>query len=315
MNPSSIQIGITEKCNLHCLHCDIWAAEKIPELNCGEWIDVIASIKSWLGPYRLDISGGEPFIRRDLLEIIEFCHKNEIKPVVTTNATLLTDEIIEKLSGIDSLTLNISLDGNTPYTHDYLRGREGVYQKVMDALYKFKRHNHRCYITIATILMGYNVSEIINIVKKNHEEKLANGINFQALDYNFRANYDEEWFRKNKFWPDKTNVDRIMGVIDELVKLKRSGIVIYNSMEQLAKFKEYFRNPSGCFSGSCESGENNFIINPSGKVLLCWNMELVGDVKKEPPEVIWNSFFAKKRREEIKRCMRTCRILNCNVHA
>jgi len=310
--PASVQIGITECCNLRCLHCDIWKSPQKKELGYKEWINILSLLKNWLGHYRLDISGGEPFLRKDLLDIIRFCHEHGIQSVVTTNATLLTEEAIDMISGLDSLTLNISIDGFLAQTHNSLRGVPGTHQKVMDILRKFKRHSRKCFITIATILMGYNCEEILDLVGLSHEQKLADGINFQALDHNFRAPYTERWFEKNELWPRGKKLDNLIEVIKQLSELKNKGVVIYNSYDQLLRFQEYFAHPSAHAFASCASGQKSLIFTPEGEALLCWNKDAVGRACKDSPEKIWNSLLSNERRGEIAKCRRTCRILNCN---
>ena len=312
--PVLIQVGITERCNLKCIHCDIWRKEKKEELSSKQWLEIIERIRDWLGPYRLDITGGEPFIREDLIEIIEFCNRNEIGPVITTNATLLDKDAIRRLSEIDNLVINISLDGINQKTHDYLRGTIGTYYKVIEVLDGFKSKDRKCSITLATILMGHNVTEIINILKMVFVDGLADGVNFQALDHNFSAEYDENWYKKSRLWPSETGKNYFTFIIDELINFKKNGLFVYNPIQQLEQFKNYFTNSENKTEALCDAGDSNFIINPSGEVLLCWNTEPVGDIKKEKPEKIWNSSQADKRRAEIKKCSRTCRILNCNFN-
>jgi hypothetical protein len=312
--PSLIQFGITERCNLRCVHCDIWKKKKKKELGSEQWLSIVLRLRNWLGPFRLDISGGEPFIRNDLFEILEFCHKNQISPVVTTNATLLDKEMIDRLSEIDSLTLNISLDGIYQQTHDYLRGVPGVQEKVIDVLNNFNTNQRKCRIVLATILMGYNISEILNLIKVVIVDGLADGINFQALDYNFGAIYDKDWYRKSPLWPTESKKEYFVSVIEEIISLKKNGIAIFNSIEQLEQFKIYFCQREKILAMDCNTVDKNFIVNPSGEVLLCWNMEPIGDVTEDKPDEIWNSPLAVQRRREIKRCCRTCRILNCNFN-
>jgi len=310
--PTNIQINLTERCNLRCKNCKIWCLTKKKELSYKEWIDIIIDLKQWLGPYTLDISGGEPFLRKDLIDIIRFCHKNEIQTVVCTNATLLTPEIIKILSGLETLNLSISLDGSTPQTHDYMRGVEGTYKRTIDALQQLKNLKRRCSINIATILTGYNCNEILDIVKFVQDKKLADGIVFQALEQTFGVGYQKEWFKENTFWPKGEASNKLNNVIDELIKIKKKDRkIIYNSVEQLQKFKKYFINPNEKISGHCMSGQNNFLINPQGEILLCWNMAAIGNFLSKPKQ-IWVSKNAKNQRALIYKCQRTCKLLNCN---
>jgi len=311
--PISIQIGLTHRCNLRCVHCDIWKAEKKEkELTTEEWKKVILKLKDWLGPFRLDIAEGEPFLRKDILDIILFCDENNIRTVVTTNGTLIEKEKIKLLSKIKSLTLNISLDGASPETHDYLRNFSDVYQKVMETLFYFNVNTRRCYIAIATILMGYNIDDIMLLLKKVLVDRLADSINFQALTHNFDAPYHPKWYEQNPLWPKGEYKEKILKLLDNLIELVKIGYPINNPITQLEAMKRYFNNPSSDSIGKCNAGERNFIINSSGKVLLCWNMEPVGNILDDEPEKIWNSISTNLRRRQIADCKRTCRILNCN---
>ena len=312
--PCSVQMAITYRCNLRCTHCDIWKSEKKEELKTNQWLKIIGSLRKWLGPFRLDISGGEPFLRRDMLDIIDFCDKNQVKTVVTTNATLLNLELISTLSHIKSLTLNISIDGINPSTHDYLRNSEGVHQKAMEALLEFKKNNKECYITMATILMGYNIEEVMPLIKRLIVDRLADDINFQALDHNFHAPYRSAWFKENELWPSEDKKESFISIIDGIIRIKKAGTPICNSLEQLIAMRNYFNSPDQILKTECNTGDVNFIINPNGDVHLCWNMPPIGNILSLNPEKIWQSVLTQKRRKQISKCTRTCRILNCNFN-
>jgi len=305
-------MAITYRCNLQCRHCDIWKDKKGKELTAAQWIRSIKKLRDWLGPFRLDISGGEPFLRKDMFEIVDFCDKNEVRIVVTTNATLLDSKIIEKLSHVNSLTLNISIDGAAPETHDYLRNKRGVYEKVMDVLLEFKKNKRSCYLTMATILMGYNMEEITPLIKRLIVDRMADAVNFQALDHSFHAPYYAGWFRKNILWPTEDKKENFLSVMDGIIRIKKAGAPIYNSIEQLTAMRDYFSDPEQAIKTNCNTGNVNFIMNPNGDVLLCWNMPPIGNILEASPERIWESPLAGERRKQISRCTRTCRILNCN---
>jgi MoaA/NifB/PqqE/SkfB family radical SAM enzyme len=312
LKPSGVHIGITDRCNLSCLHCDIWKRPKREELSSNQWIKILGNLKKWLGPFRLDISGGEPFLRNDILDIINFCDKNEIRTVVTTNATLLDSKTIKKLSRIKGFTLNISIDGASSGTHDYLRNAKGAHQKAMNALLKFKKNSRIRNVTMATILMGYNIEEILLLMKKVMVDNLASAINFQALDHNFSAAYKKVWFKENKLWPSEDKKGIFLNTLERIIRIKKAGAHIHNSVEQLELMKSYFDHPLQSVNEKCNTGNINFIMDPSADVLLCWNMAPVGNMLNGNPKKIWHSALAEKRRKDISHCVRTCRVLNCN---
>jgi hypothetical protein len=314
LKPCSVQMAITYRCNLKCLHCDIWKNGGTKELKPAQWIKAAGKLRKWLGPFRLDISGGEPFLRKDIFDIVDFCDNNDIQVVVTTNATLLSQEYIRKISHIKGLTLNVSLEGINPSTHDYLRNVKGTYDKVMDVFLGLKKSDRVCHVTMATILMGYNIEEIMPLIKKLIVDRLADAINFQALDHNFQAPYRNDWFDRSDLWPDRVNKRDFLSILDGIIRIKKAGAPIYNPVRQLEAMREYFNDPEKSIDAECNTGNTNFIMNPNGDVHLCWNMAPVGNILDEDPADIWNSENAKKRRKQISLCSRTCRILNCNFN-
>ena len=309
---------MTERCNLKCIQCELWKNKNLPkELTKEEWMGIILCLKEWIGgPYDLNFGGGEPFIRKDFVEIIKFCAGEGIRTRVVTNATLLDENIIEVLSKIDTLTLNISLDGISPDTHDYSRGK-GAYQKLIDVLCSFKAKYRKCHIGITTILMRNNFMEVLDILNKLViKDKLVDGHVLQALWVpDVSGVYSKEWYKKSNLWPTESEKENLFAVIDKLLELKKGGAPIWNSIEQLKFFKIYFSRLEEFISIlPCDIGNRNFIINTRGEVLLCWNLDPIGDILKENPEVVWNSTLADERRKEIRVCNKACRILNCNYN-
>jgi hypothetical protein len=314
----SIQMALTERCNLKCRQCDLWVSKnKRQELNTQQWKDIFVKVKNWIGSsYQLNFGGGEPFMREDMIELIEFCASNDIITALVTNATLLNKNIIRRLSMIETLTVQISLDGFNKETHNNLRGR-GVYENIIDVLYTFKANNRKCYVVLITVVMNDNFKEIIPMLNSFViDKKLADFQIVQALWISDPTNiYENEWYKKNALWPQEDKIDSLLLTIDELIELKKKNAPILNPITQLQFFKLYFTRLESCIPlFPCDIGNRNFLINPSGEILLCWNLNPVGNLLKDPPEQIWNSEIAKERRNQILSCKRLCRILNCNFN-
>ncbi|MEM7820527.1 MAG: radical SAM protein, partial [Candidatus Aenigmatarchaeota archaeon] len=77
------------------------------------------------GVRQIDITGGEPFVRKDVFKIIERAHQRNLWINITTNATLLDDQDIERLFQFGVRSLQISIDGAKSETHDKIRGKDG----------------------------------------------------------------------------------------------------------------------------------------------------------------------------------------------
>ncbi len=160
--PVNVTWEITSRCNLRCRHClsaDI-GDHAGPELDfdqCCRFIDHLHS----LGVFQINFGGGEPFLRPDFLDILEYAHKKEITTCVSTNGTTLDDALVERLKRMDLLYLQVSLDGASAATNDRLRG-EGTFEKIMAGIQLLSRHTIPG-VSTNTVVTGLNFHEIPEI--------------------------------------------------------------------------------------------------------------------------------------------------------
>ena len=310
IKPTSIHLSITWRCNLNCMQCDIPVTgdRSRPELTTEQICDYILQLKKWLGPYQFNIAGGEPFIRKDLMDIIEFSTRNGVSVNVTTNGMLITEEIATRLekSGINSL--NISLDGFKEETHDRTRNSPGAYRKVMQVIERLNKPRDFCLV-ISSILMGPNLDEVVDLVDWV-EANMLNGIIFQPLFSTFGRPYDPDWWKDNPLFPQ--DLEKVDAVIDELILGRKQGSAVVNSIRQLEGMRYHFHNPATNALPRCRVDTKNFSINEYGDALLCFWLKPVGNILTTSPKEVWYSMLAHQRRKEIKVCKRNCSLLNCH---
>lgn len=130
----SIELAVTYRCQASCHKC--YAAnllEKNKDYLSIEQIRGIVSQAIRLGIIHINITGGEPTLRKDLFEIIDACRPREIMVSLVTNALALTREQMRLFKKHGLNTIQISLDSSDPNTHDKLRGVPGCFEKVMAA--------------------------------------------------------------------------------------------------------------------------------------------------------------------------------------
>lgn len=139
--PRIIAWEITRSCNLSCAHCR--AASEFGhykgELSLDEIKAVIDNIVTISNPI-LILTGGEPLLRPDIWEIIDYCHEKGAMPVVGTNATLVTDEIAKKLAEHKIPRISVSIDFATAEAHDEFRGEPGAFAASIEGVKAAKRH-------------------------------------------------------------------------------------------------------------------------------------------------------------------------------
>jgi radical SAM protein with 4Fe4S-binding SPASM domain len=124
--PIHVDFDMTNACNLACQHCHAASGKKQPdELTSDEIKRAIGELHR-NGVIDLTIAGGEPFLRSDLTDILEYTNSCKgIYTTVVTNGTLLTRDTIKKLAlNCSGVNFNISIDGSTPDKLDILRHRK-----------------------------------------------------------------------------------------------------------------------------------------------------------------------------------------------
>lgn len=308
--PTSINIDITSRCSCRCIQCDIWKKDGDSELATEQWKEILLNLSKWMGKFNLTIGGGEPFMRKDIVELIAFASQNGILTNVLTNGILINEKIISHLEQSGLGRIAISLDGITPETNDYTRGVKGALEKALNAVDLLGNMKNKPLTTVSTIIMKTNLNSLVEMAKWA-DAKGINGIIFQPLSANFATEYKQDWFKTNELWAD--NYNAVCRVLDELIKMKRRGMRIINSVKQLEDMKVYFKNPNApTEKRKCTVGVQNFCITPNGDVQLCYQMNAIGNVAIDTPKSVWSSKKAKQLRKAIKYCKRPCSILNCN---
>ncbi|HMK36236.1 MAG TPA: 12,18-didecarboxysiroheme deacetylase [Desulfomonilaceae bacterium] len=126
--------NVTRRCNLRCVHCYSQSEDRnySGELSFEEGKALIDDLAEFGSPVVL-FSGGEPLIRKDILDLIKYATEKGRRAVVSTNGTLITGPTAEKLKQIGLSYVGISLDG-LETVHDSFRGISGSFSRAMQAI-------------------------------------------------------------------------------------------------------------------------------------------------------------------------------------
>lgn len=162
-------IRVTKACNLRCPHCYVNAGKKLEnELSLKEiksTIDQLAKLKV----FSIFFTGGEPFLRKDIVEILKYTDKKGIGIAISTNASVLNKEILEKIKNLRFDLFQISIDGPKKI-HEAIRGK-GSWQKAIDN------------IKLAKSILKKRIGLGIVIMKNNWkflDRTIAEGVNCGA---------------------------------------------------------------------------------------------------------------------------------------
>jgi SynChlorMet cassette radical SAM/SPASM protein ScmE len=137
----SVEIAITARCNARCLYCYHFDNPNVryEDLPTAEWLAFFAELGR-LGVHDVTLGGGEPFLRDDVLELVDGVVEAGLRFSVLSNGALLTDDIAAHLAATDRCDhVQISVDGSTATTHDVARGK-GSFDGAVRGLRVLKRH-------------------------------------------------------------------------------------------------------------------------------------------------------------------------------
>ncbi len=166
--PTRISLNITKKCNLKCRHCFSYSEEdKEKELTTEELYSLIDQMEE-MGCNYIAIGGGEPLMREDLFDILEYAHKKHVQVSIVTNCLLMDKEKVEKLNKLEVKKIKVSLDGMEE-NHDKVRG-EGVFKKTIEKI-RLLRTYFEGDIQIGFTVNSENIEDCKNIIKLAEELK------------------------------------------------------------------------------------------------------------------------------------------------
>ena len=138
---TSVIWNITNQCNLRCNHCYMAADGHVMpnELTDDETMALVAEMKDAEVPV-VFISGGEPMVRSNFWDIVEAVHEAGVRPTISTNCTMVNDEVAERLAANGVRWVATSMYGPEQF-HDDLVGVPGTHAKVIEAVKTLRRHD------------------------------------------------------------------------------------------------------------------------------------------------------------------------------
>lgn len=172
--PISATLELTERCNYNCIHCYINKAANDPiasqkEMSTAQVKDLIDQLAE-AGTLFLLITGGEPFLRSDFIEIFEYSRRKGLLVTIFSNGSMLTPEIASVLAEYGIRGLEITLYGATPETYEAVTQRPGSYEHCMrgiETALAFKLP-----LSLKTFVVNTNKYELAQMREFAHERNL-----------------------------------------------------------------------------------------------------------------------------------------------
>ena len=292
--PTDMCIIVTYRCPMKCKMCDIWENPTLKEKEITpEEIRRLPNVKF------INLTGGEPFVREDLDQIVEVCFTKSPRVVISTSGWY-EDRIIELAKKFPKIGIRISIEG-LAHKNDELRGREGGFDKGLRTLLTLKE------MGIKDIGFGCTVSN------NNSDDMLSLYQLSRSLGLEFATAAFHNSYYFHKYDNKITNQEEVCGNFEKLVNLQLQE----NSPKSW--FRAFFNmGLINYIEGNkrmlpCEAGLVNFFVEPYGDVYPCngleekyW-MEKMGNIRETPDfQQLWNSEQAEKVRAMVCKCPKNC---------
>lgn len=267
----------TYKCNLNCQMCNIWKRKDHNDLSLHEIDDIFskAPFFSWI-----NISGGEIFLRDDIVQMIEIIDKRSKDLYILDFPTngFCSEKIEEDVTAILQKTkvpnvfITISLDGPEDL-HDSIRGKSGSWQKALDTYARLKHiNNKKLKVFFGTTLNKDNISKL-EIMKNDVRGKLGIGIPDNVFHFNL-PHISEHYYGNSDM--DLSGLEDMIKILKEQRhKEKKNWLSPVQFLErQYAKVaNKVLINKEQPFS--CQAANASVFIDPQGAVYPCTNFPVV----------------------------------------
>jgi len=290
--PYHAQWMLTRRCNYRCRGCNVWRNQKnLKELSADEvkkGLDVLRQ----LGVMELVLSGGNPLLREDIGEIIDYASQFFITTVYDNGSLAL--EKIDALRNADFVA--ISLDTLDEKKNDYIKGVHGALKKAMESVETL--HEEGIFVGVSPTISQLNLHEIVDFTRYFTDRKVP------------------VWYCL--YWYDQPAEDRLFGigkkidefeikdleavgkVCDELMAMKKERQGVFITTKTLVALKQFFLE--GQRTWKCGALQSFLIVDHGGRVAGCHCREPVASIF-ELSEV-WNSQKLKDLRKEYEECNR-----------
>ncbi|MCX8152963.1 MAG: radical SAM protein [Candidatus Bathyarchaeota archaeon] len=288
--PHHAQWMITRKCNYHCRGCNVWKEQDQKELTTEE-IKRGMDILKKLGIIELVISGGDPLLREDAAEIIDYASKLFVTTVYDNGS--MAAKKIDALRNADFVA--ISIDSLDEAKNDYIKAVPGSWKRAMETVETL--HKEGINVSVTPTISQLNLYEILDITNYFTNK----GIPVWYCLYSYDASEDKnQLFRIGKSNDEFIIKDNqaMVQLCDSLLEMKKKNRKILMTNELLKILKTLFSE--GKRTWNCRALRNFLVIDHLGRIAGCHIHNFAGSIFDLPK--IWNSEKFNSLRETYSKC-------------
>lgn len=281
---------VTYRCNARCNMCNRYKKPSKPEEEIS-----VETIKKLPKMYFTNITGGEPFIRTDLKDIVRELYKKSDRIVISTNG-FFTDRIVDLCKEFPNIGIRISIEG-LEETNNKIRGLDNGFQRGYTTLKKLRKMGMKD-VGFGMTVQDANCKDLVPLYQISNEM----GMEFATASLHNSFYFVEA---KNIIHNRPMVAKQFENLVNELL----------NSNSPKKWFRAYFNHGLiNYIYGQkrllpCDMSFDTFFIDPYGDVMPCngtKDKEVMGNLNEQSWDELWNSPEAEKVRSKVRCCDRDC---------
>ena len=307
--PVYVQFYVTARCNLTCQQCNIiYANSDVRECTINE-VERIADNFATMGVAIVLLTGGEPFARKDLPEIIRAFESRGVHVRMQTNG-FASEEQIARAIEAGGRDISISLDSLQPALQDEINGEfSESWHQALKAMALFTKYlpKKESFASLGCVMQPHNIGDIEDVVRFGteiswftslvpaHVSDFAHPRGFRTFDQSLR------------FKPDE--LKEVDAVIERVRQMRKEGFLLYDSDQYLDDIKRFVRNEPITWrnhnNNVCDTPNLYFALLPNGEFAPCCDHRLANSYPAYDSKFP-SLYRSKIWREEVAQVTRAC---------
>jgi radical SAM protein with 4Fe4S-binding SPASM domain len=283
--PLRMDLALTFRCQNNCIHCYAGGPHETAELSTSQWKEVIDRL-SQIGIFIVTFTGGEPTLREDLTELLQYAQdKGMVTGLITNGRKLKDKEYVQALEKAGLDFVQVTLESHKPSVHDLMTAAEGSWKETVVGIKNAVRS--QIYVTTNTTLSKYNAPDFLKTIDYISELGVA-AFGCNSLIYSGKANAVSQEFAL----PIEDLKPLLTKVRDKAQQLNLK--FLWYTPTQYCRFDPV---QLGLGVKSCTAAMINMCVGPNGDVYPCQSyFESLGNILVDKWEKIWNHPLAVKIR-------------------
>jgi MoaA/NifB/PqqE/SkfB family radical SAM enzyme len=288
--PHHAQWLVTRKCNYRCVGCNVWKEQDQRELTTEDIKKGLDILKN-LGIVELVFSGGDPLLRDDISEIIDYASKLFVTTVYDNGSMAVKK--IDSLRNVDFVA--ISIDSLDEAKNDYIKSVPGAWKKAMEAVETLQHEGIN--VSVTPTISQMNLYEIVDITNYFTQK----GIPVWYCLYSYDISVDEkQLFRIGKANDEFVITDKqaMVKLCDSLIEMKRKNKKILMTNKLLKALRSLYEEDRRTWE--CQALKTFLVIDHLGRIAGCHSHNFAGSVFDLPKK--WKSTEFEELRKTYRKC-------------